>query len=271
MAENDIIQLGLQFQQKLADIFIELIPRIASAVLVYLIGRWAIKKILFLLKASMQKRNMEASLQSFMHSMIQIGLQLILFLSIFSMLGINITSFAALLAGVAVGLGAALNGTFGNLAGGLMLLAFKPFKVGDIIQFGEYCGTVSELDIFNTYLITNENRTVILANGAVSTGTIVNYTKQGYIQLNITFELDVKNKFETVQSLVASALNNIPEILNTPPIHLGIKNISNSNVEYLLKISCLPPDQAKIETEVMRNIKIEIDKHQLIFSNGDND
>nr|HMU06147.1 mechanosensitive ion channel [Saprospiraceae bacterium] len=171
------------------EIAITYTPKLAGAIVVYLIGSVIIGWVSKLVQKTMNAKKVDVSLQSFLSSFVKVLLNILLLLTVFGMLGVNLTSFAAILAGLAVGVGAALNGTLGNFAGGVMMLLFKPFKLGDLIETQGVTGTVVEQGIFNTFLLSPENKTIILANGAVSTGTIINYTTHGSLRVDITMAI----------------------------------------------------------------------------------
>lgn len=150
------------------------------------------------------------------------SLILLLLLFVFSILGVNMTSFAAILAGLAVGIGAALNGTLGNFAGGVMMLIFKPFKLGDHIEAQGFNGRVIEQGIFNTYLLSSENKTIILANGALSTGTIVNLSAFGNMRVEILMPLDLNNDFDKAKEIALSTVRKVEHVLPEPPLNFKL-------------------------------------------------
>ena len=138
---------------------------ILAALLIYFVGKWLIKKIISGTTKLMEKRNVEASLASFLSSIIRVSLWLLLIIAIVSMLGIETSSFVALFAGAGMAIGMAMSGTLSNFAGGVMILLFKPFKVGDYIIAQGYEGKVKEIQIFNTILVSVDNKTIIIPNG----------------------------------------------------------------------------------------------------------
>ena len=150
------IDQSVNFVAKITQLAVDYTPKIIGAIIVYLIGSMIVKWISGIVSGMLKARNVDPSLQGFLASFVKIMLTILLLLTVFGMLGVNLTSFAAILAGLAVGVGAALNGTLGNFAGGIMMLLFKPFKVGDIIEAQGHTGTVTELGIFNTFLLTPE-------------------------------------------------------------------------------------------------------------------
>ena len=148
------------------------------------------------MRKAMSGKHYDASLQSFLISSVKVLLTILLLLTILGMLGVNLTAFGALLAGLGIAIGAALNGSLGNFAGGVMLLTFKPFKIGDLIEAQGQTGVVKELGIFNTVLLSSENKTIILASTEdYLPGTIINYTTHGNLRVDITMADCPRSKY----------------------------------------------------------------------------
>ena len=144
--------------------------KIVIAIVVYIIGKWAINKVCKISTKMMDKKGVEDSLQGFLESIIKVGLWLCLIIAIINILGVDTAAFVGLFAGAGVAIGMAMSGTLGNFAGGVMILLFKPYKVGDFIAAQGYEGIVKDIQIFNTILVTTDNKTIIIPNGGLSTG-----------------------------------------------------------------------------------------------------
>ena len=166
--------------QRLVDGAVDLGMRILIAIIVFYIGKLIINKIHTIIKAIMLKHNFDKSLTTFVLSVVKITLLFVLIVSIIGILGIETSSFIAIFASAGVAIGMALSGTLQNFAGGVLILFIKPYKIGDYIEFGNYQGTVKEIQIFNTVLNTPDNKSIIIPNGGLSTGTINNYSKEEY-------------------------------------------------------------------------------------------
>ncbi|MFM2224150.1 MAG: Small-conductance mechanosensitive channel [Bacteroidota bacterium] len=147
-----------QYADKFITMGIEFAPKLLGAIVLYFVGTWAIKWLGKLMNTVMSQRHYDPSLQTFLSSLVKIVLTVVLLITVVGMLGVNTTSFAALLAGAGLAIGAALNGTLGNLAGGVMLLMFKPFKVGDLLEAQGNVGVVTEMGIFSTIILTSEKK-----------------------------------------------------------------------------------------------------------------
>lgn len=186
--------------QRLVDGAVDLGVRILIAVVVFYIGKLIINKIHAIIKAIMLKHNFDKSLTTFVLSVVKITLLFVLIVSIIGILGIETSSFIAIFASAGVAIGMALSGTLQNFAGGVLILFIKPYKIGDYIEFGSYQGTVKEIQIFNTILNTPDNKSIIIPNGGLSTGTINNYSKEEYrrvswdISISYGDDVDVARK-----------------------------------------------------------------------------
>ncbi|MBQ7237989.1 MAG: mechanosensitive ion channel [Bacteroidales bacterium] len=189
---------------------------ILAALLIYFVGKWFIKKIISGTTKLMEKRNVEASLSSFLSSIIRVSLWLLLIIAIVSMLGIETSSFVALFAGAGMAIGMAMSGTLSNFAGGVMILLFKPFKVGDYIIAQGYEGKVKEIQIFNTILVSVDNKTIIIPNGGLSTGSLQNVTAQPYRRVDLSFDFAYGADFDEVQKAIADIQARCPEIIKEP-------------------------------------------------------
>lgn len=215
---------------QLKSMAVDYAPKIVAAILIYFIGTWIIKWVTKAFVSIMKKRELDHSLQSFLASIIKVGLLVLLFLTVISILGINITSFAALLAGAGLAIGAALNGSLGNLAGGVMILILKPFKVGDLIKAQDYFGVVTEIGIVNTVLLTGSNQTVILPNGALSTGVITNYTSQDNLVVDIKIPIDYSADLDLAKTVAIDAMLSHPKVLKDPAPSIAVVEMNTSAI-----------------------------------------
>ncbi len=173
-----------EIMHKLIDGAIDIGMRILIAVIVFYIGKLIINKIHSIVKALMIKHDFDKSLTTFVLSVVKITLLFVLIVSVIGILGIETSSFIAIFASAGVAIGMALSGTLQNFAGGVLILFIKPYKIGDYIEFGSYEGTVKEIQIFNTVLNTSDNKSIIIPNGGLSTGTVKNYSREEYRRIN---------------------------------------------------------------------------------------
>lgn len=196
---DQLISTGLDYGLKFG-------VKILAAILIYTIGAWLIKKIKRLIGKICKKRNLDTSLTTFLLSFTSISLSILLIVTTISVLGVDTTSFVALLAGSGVAIGMALSGTLQNFSGGIMILVFKPFKVGDFIEAQGYSGTVTSIEITATHINTPDNKKIILPNGALSNGTINNYSTTGLRRcdwnVSVPYGTDLEKAKETGLALI---------------------------------------------------------------------
>ena len=186
------------------------------ALLVYFIGKYIVKWITKLVSKMLKKSNVEPSLASFLKSIVSVVLWLCLIIVIISVLGIETSSFIALFASAGVAVGLALSGTLQNFAGGVMILLFKPFKVGDYIEAQGYEGTVKEIQIFNTIIRTNDAQTIIIPNGGLSTGSLKNYSSEKYRRVDLDFHFAYGADLEKVKQAINDVQASNPLIMQGP-------------------------------------------------------
>ena len=225
-----------QALEKLIDFSIDAGKDILIAVLIYVIGRFIIKYINKLVAKIMENRKLETSVQTFLRSLLNILLNLILAFAIIGKLGVETTSFAALLASAGVAIGMALSGNLSNFAGGLIILVFKPFKVGDYIEGAGVSGTVQEIQIFHTILVTPDNRVIFAPNGSLSSNAVINYSKKDIRRVDFTFGVEYNEDFEKVKAVVQRIIDSDSRILKNPPFVIEIGALSASSVDITVRV-----------------------------------
>ena len=217
--------------ERLTDWSIEIGKSILGAILIYIIGRFIIKQINRLVSKILEKRKLEISVQTFLKSLLSLLLNLILAFAIIAKLGVETTSFAAILASAGVAIGMALSGNLSNFAGGLIILVFKPFKVGDYIDGQNASGTVKEIQIFHTILSTVDNKIIYVPNGSLSSNAIVNYSKQETRRAEWVFGVEYGEDFERVKAVLERIIAADERILQTPAPFIGLGSLSASSVD----------------------------------------
>jgi small conductance mechanosensitive channel len=233
---EEVVKVGNTWGANIKQFAMDYGPKILGAIIVYIVGQWVIKKLVHFIGRALSSDKFDVSLSKFLLSLVKVTFQLVLFLSIAGILGVNIMGFSAILAGAAVGIGAALNGSLGNLAGGVMMMIFKPFKVGDIIESQGQAGVVQELGIFNTVILTPENKTVILPNGAVSTGVIVNYNTAGFLRVDLNMAIANDQDIDKAREIAVAAMKQHPKVLQSPAPDFAVSSVS----DFMTKIVVRP-------------------------------
>lgn len=222
--------------ERLTDWSIEIGKSILGAFLIYIIGRFIIKQINRLVSKILEKRKLEISVQTFLKSLLSLLLNLILAFAIIAKLGVETTSFAAILASAGVAIGMALSGNLSNFAGGLIILVFKPFKVGDYIDGQNASGTVKEIQIFHTILSTVDNKIIYVPNGSLSSNAIVNYSKQETRRAEWVFGVEYGEDYERVKAVLERIIAADERILQTPAPFIGLGSLSASSVDVKVRV-----------------------------------
>ena len=225
-----------QLLTKLLDWGIEVGKDLLGAIIIYIVGRFIIKQIGRLLSRILEKRKLEISVQTFLKSLVSILLNLILAFAIVSRLGVETTSFAALLASAGVAIGMALSGNLSNFAGGLIILVFKPFKVGDYIESPNASGTVREIQIFHTILVTVDNKVIYVPNGSLSSNAITNYNKQETRRAEWVFGVEYGEDFEKVREVLQRIIDADDRILIDPAPMIALGALSASSVDIKVRV-----------------------------------
>ena len=224
------------FLDKLLDFSVNASKNIFIACLIYSIGCFIIKQINRLVAKILEKRKVEPSVQTFLKSLVKILLNMILAFAVISTLGVETTSFAALMASAGVAIGMALSGNLSNFAGGLIILVFKPFKVGDYIEGPDVNGTVKEIQIFHTILSTLDNRMIYVPNGILNNNAITNYSKQETRRVDWVFGVEYGEEIGKVRAVIQRIIKNDPRILDTPAPLIALSTLNASSVDITVRV-----------------------------------
>ena len=221
-----------QVIDKLLDWGIDTGKSILAAIVIYIVGRFIIRQIMRLVTKILAKRKFEVSVQTFLKSLLSILLNLVLAFAIISKLGVETTSLAALLASAGVAIGMALSGNLSNFAGGLVILVFKPFKVGDFIDAPNgVSGTVKEIQIFHTIISTTDNRLIYVPNGMLSSNAVTNYSRQDIRRAEWTFGVEYGEDYERVKAVLERIIAADERILKDPAPFIALGALSASSVD----------------------------------------
>ena len=251
---------------ELLDKIIDLGLKVLAAFLIYIIGAWFIRKIKGMLRRIFERKGTDTAVSSFVQSITSIALTIMLVITTVGILGIDTTSLAALLAGGGMAIGLALNGTVQNFAGGIMLLIFKPFKSGDFIEAQGYSGTVSELSITSTKLVTTDNRVIIIPNGVLSNNIINNFSDQKYRRVDLTIDVEYGSSSDQVKKLLASMIENDSRILKTPAEpFIALSALKDSSVQFTMRLWVNASDYWNVYYELTEKIYKELPENDIHF------
>ena len=251
--------------EKGIDLGIEAGKSIIIAVVTYFVGKTLISLVNRMLSGMMERRNVDPAIQSFATSLANILLMILLAISVVSALGVNTTSFAALLASGGVAVGMALSGNLQNLAGGIVILLFRPFKVGDYIEAQGTGGTVSEIQIFHTILTTPDNKKIYLPNGALSSGNITNYSKEPLRRVDFTVAVEYGEDIDKVRKALKDILDKDARVLQEPAPVIVLGALADSSVNMTVRVWLKSEDYWNVFFETNETIYNEFNRQGINF------
>lgn len=234
-AEDGFSKLQI-FLQQLIDWSVNAGGRILGAVIIFIVGRFLISFLNKFVARLLARRHIDASIQSFVKSLVNILLTILLIIAVISKLGVETTSFAALLASAGVAIGMALSGNLQNFAGGLIVLLLRPYKVGDLIESQGITGTVREIQIFHTILVTADNKVIYIPNGSLSSGTVTNYSREETRRVEWIVGVEYGEDFDKVERTVRKILAADSRVLSTPEPFIALHALDASSVNVVIRV-----------------------------------
>jgi small conductance mechanosensitive channel len=256
--ENELANLDF-YTKKGIELILEQGPSMLAALLFLVIGLYITKIIQKIAFTMMQKSNVDDSLMLFIKSFLGVLLKLLIIVTVLGMVGVQMTSFIALLGAVGLAVGMALSGTLQNFAGGVMILVFKPFKIGDLIQTQGHLGTVKEIQIFVTILLTPENKTVIIPNGPISNSDITNYTMQGKIRVDLIMGISYKSNIKDARKVLMKVMLDHPLVLMDPMPFVGVVELGDSSINLAVRPYTKPQNYWAVYFDVYEAGKESLD------------
>ena len=239
--------------------------KIIKVLLVWLIGRWITKRLVSIAKILMEKRNTNVTVRSFVASLIDVVLLILLIVMIIGIFGIDTSSFIALFASAGVAVGMALSGTLQNFAGGVMILLFRPYKVGDFIEAQGQSGTVKEIQIFNTVLKTPDNKIILVPNGAMSTGIVNNYSAEQLRRVDFSFPISYGDDYEKAKAFIEELIAADSRILKDPAHFIALGSLGTSSVNITVRVWTKQADYWDVYFDMNRKVYEQLPKHGLNF------
>ncbi|MCL4155630.1 UNVERIFIED_CONTAM: hypothetical protein GTU68_031123, partial [Idotea baltica] len=215
---------------KAYDLLIDFGPKVLGAIAIWIIGSWVIKVVLKNLRKALDKKDYDPSLKKFLLNLLSWALKIVLIVVVLGTVGVETTSFAAILAAAGLAIGLALQGSLGNFAGGVLIMIFKPIKLGDLIEAQGELGVVKEIEIFTTKLTGLSNREIIIPNGALSNGNIINYTTEGTRRVDLTFGVGYDSDIKQTKSVLMNVLTSNPKVLKDPAPTVNVSELADSSI-----------------------------------------
>ena len=246
---------------KISDMIITYLPQVIGAVLALVIGFWIIGWITNILKKAMEKRKFDPTIRPFLLSLVSVGLKVVLLLSVAQMFGLETTSFVAIFGALAFAIGMALQGSLGHFASGVLLLIFKPYKVGDMVTIGGgETGTVKGIQVFNTVLQTLDNKRIIIPNGVVTSNVITNITGQGIVGLELTFGIGYGDDIDKARKIILAVGKECPWVLDDPAQGVVVSSLGDSSVNLHTRPFCNSEHYWDTKFYMIEHVKKQFDQ-----------
>ncbi len=234
-------------------------PRLLGAILVLIIGLWLISWITKLMKKAFRKAKVDESLIPFLASLVNWTLKALLIISVASMVGIATTSFIAVIGAAGLAIGLALQGTLGNFAGGVIILLFKPYKVGDLLEAQGYLGVVEEIQIFVTKLRSPQNELIIIPNGAISNGSLKNYSATEARRVDCTIGISYDSDIKKAKEVLMGILTSHPMVLRDPAPVVMVSELADSSVNLVVRPFVNPDNYWDVYFHIYEEGKIALE------------
>ncbi|MCB0636925.1 MAG: mechanosensitive ion channel [Lewinella sp.] len=245
---------------RLSGLLTEYAPKVAGAILTLIIGFWVIARITRIFNRTLEKRGMDATIRPFLSSLINVGLKVLLLLTVASMFGVDTTSFIAIFGALTLAIGMALQGSLGHFASGVLILIFRPYKVGDLVTIGGgETGTVEGIHVFNTILATLDNKRIIVPNGVVTSNTITNITGQGVIGVELTFGISYTDSIDKAREIILQVGKECPYVLDDPAQPVVVAELGDSSVNLATRPFCKSADYWPTRFYMIEHVKKQFD------------
>jgi small conductance mechanosensitive channel len=238
-------------------------PKLILAILVLIIGLWIIKRVTNVVAKGMEASNTDATLAKFLRSLTSIILKALLFISVASMIGIETTSFIAILGAAGLAIGLALQGSLANFAGGVLVLMFRPYKVGDFVDAQGVAGTVAAIQIFNTVLKTPDNKTIIVPNGSISNGIITNFSTEATRRVDWVFGIGYDDDFEKARGILLNLFAQDERVFDDPEPFVKVSELADSSVNLTCRVWVNAADYWAVYFDTVEKVKTSFDAENI--------
>lgn len=252
-----------EYIDKVVNLGIEYAPKVLLALLTLWIGLMLIKWAVRIANRSMKKAGVEVTLQRFFSNLISWGLKILLLISVISMVGVATTSFVAVLGAIGLAVGLSLQGSLGNLAGGVLVILFKPYKVGDLVMAQSEMGQVTDIQIFTTTLVNSQNEKIIIPNGAISNGNIKNYSAEGKVRVDISVGISYESNIQQARDVLLEVMRKNPMVLDNPEPSVAVVELGDSSVNLSVRPWCEPANYFSVMVDVLEECKVALDDNSI--------
>ncbi len=248
-----------QWIDKGYELIVDFGPKLLAAIAIWIIGSWIIKAMMKVLKKAMNKRDYDESLEKFLLNLCNWSLKILLIVVVLGTVGVETTSFAAILAAAGLAIGMALQGSLANFAGGVLIMIFKPIRIGDLIEAQGEIGVVKEIEIFTTKLTGLSNKEIIIPNAALSNGNIVNYTTEGTRRVDLVFGVGYDSDIKQTKEVLMNVLTSHDKVLSDPAPAVTVLELADSSINFAVRPWCKTEDYWDVYFDVTEHTKEALD------------
>jgi small conductance mechanosensitive channel len=234
--------------------------KIIGALLIFVIGVWIAKRIQKLLVAVMKKKKVDDTLQTFLENLVYILLMIVIVLAALSALGVETTSFIAILGAAGLAIGLALQGTLGNVGSGVVLISFRPFKAGDFVTAGGETGTIGSITLFATTLLTPDNKVITIPNSTIAGGNITNFSAKETRRLSLVFSIGYGDDLKLAKSVLQEIITSDPRVLSDPVPFVGVLELGESSVDFAFRPWVKSEDYWDVHFDMQEKVKLTFDE-----------
>ncbi|MBS7787236.1 mechanosensitive ion channel [Flavobacterium sp. CYK-55] len=254
-----------QYLDSLLNLLLDYAPKVVAALIMLFVGIWAIRVINKISRKIMVKREIEPTLIEFLSDIIYWGLRLVLFIAVISKLGIESSSFLTILGTAGLAIGLSLQGSLSNFAGGMLIILFKPFKLGDTIEAQGVSGTVIDIQIFVTQLLTANNQVIFVPNGALSNGTIINYSQQNTRRTDLTIGISYDTNLKQAKDIITEVLTSNTKILQSPVPNVSVRELTDSGVKLAVRAWTQNEDFGDVSAHILEDCIKALDQADIKY------
>lgn len=252
-----------KYKDSFLNVLIDYTPRLISAIILLFVGIWVIRLINNIARKIMTKRDVEPTLIEFLSDIIFWGLRIVLFIAFITKLGVESSSFVAILGAAGLAVGLSLQGSLSNFAGGMLIILFKPFKLGDTIEAQGVSGLVIDIQIFVTKLLTGNNQVIFIPNGALSNGTIINFSQQVNRRTDLTFSLSYDTNIKQAREIIMEVMKKHPKILDHPEANVVVRDFTDTAIHLAIRAWSKNEDFGQVSSDILENCKMAFDEKQI--------
>lgn len=234
--------------------------KVIGAIAIFVIGKWVAKKLSGLIKKLMERGEIDSTLSAFIASIVDILLMVVVVLAAINNLGIDTTSFIAILGAAGLAIGLALQGTFGNIGAGVILILFRPFEVGNFVSVAGESGTVEAITLFNTTLLTPDNKVILIPNSAIASGNITNFSKKEKRRVDFVFGIGYDDDLKLAKATLQEIIDADTRILKDPASFIGVGELADSSVNFTVRVWVKAADYWGVHFDTTEKVKLTFDE-----------